>query len=224
MTTDVYTGRRWRNARVRYLTRNPLCAICQQGGKVTIATVVDHIQPHKGNERLLCDEGNWQPLCKPCHDVKSFRHDTGFGGLQLTPAWMPKASKPLIVVCGPPMAGKTHYVNQNAQPGDLVFDADIASQEKYGLPLHLLDDEQHVQLFKSRNNLIAKFNKGETPHPRAWLIATAGSYRQRKFWADIGAEVVVVHPGVDTCIMRLESDHDREAAREKLLSAIRSWR
>ena len=40
-------------------------------GKLTPATVVDHIVPHRGDPRLFWDEKNWQPLCKECHDRKT---------------------------------------------------------------------------------------------------------------------------------------------------------
>lgn len=62
---------RWRRARKRYLTQYPLCLECQSQGKLTSATVVDHIQPHRGDKDLLWDERNWQPLCKDCHDRKT---------------------------------------------------------------------------------------------------------------------------------------------------------
>ena len=62
---------KWRTARQRYLRRFPLCAECLRKGKLSPATVVDHIIPHRGNERLFWDQGNWQPLCKRCHDRKT---------------------------------------------------------------------------------------------------------------------------------------------------------
>lgn len=58
-------GRRWQNARRNYLTFNPLCKMCEEQGKVTAATIVDHIKPHKGDEVLFWDESNWQALCQP---------------------------------------------------------------------------------------------------------------------------------------------------------------
>ena len=36
-----------------------------------MATVADHIIPHKGNLELFWDEGNLQALCKSCHDRKT---------------------------------------------------------------------------------------------------------------------------------------------------------
>lgn len=62
---------RWRKARLLYLQRHPLCVECQREGKLTPATVVDHILPHRGDQRLFWDEKNWQPLCKDCHDKKT---------------------------------------------------------------------------------------------------------------------------------------------------------
>lgn len=65
-----YDGR-WKSARRAYLRRNPLCAECRRNGKLTPATVVDHIVPHRGDVRLFWDKTNWQPLCKDCHDRKT---------------------------------------------------------------------------------------------------------------------------------------------------------
>lgn len=66
----------WRKLRKRYLAKHPLCVKCEQAGKLTPATVVDHIIPHRGNQALMWDEDNWQALCKPCHDNKTGTEDT----------------------------------------------------------------------------------------------------------------------------------------------------
>jgi 5-methylcytosine-specific restriction protein A len=56
--------RQWEVARSNYLVFNPWCTMCNG-----IATVVDHIKPHKGNMTLFWDKGNWQSLCRTCHDI-----------------------------------------------------------------------------------------------------------------------------------------------------------
>jgi len=61
----------WQKARKQFLSANPLCNECQSQGKLTSATVVDHIKPHRGDKVLFWDEINWQPLCKKCHDKKT---------------------------------------------------------------------------------------------------------------------------------------------------------
>lgn len=65
--------RYWRTASRAYLARNPLCAECRKEGKLTPATVVDHIIPHRGDRKLFWDQGNWQGLCKLHHDRKTAR-------------------------------------------------------------------------------------------------------------------------------------------------------
>ena len=42
--------------------------MCKQVGRSAPATVVDHVKPHQGSERLFFDSENLQSLCKPCHD------------------------------------------------------------------------------------------------------------------------------------------------------------
>jgi len=67
---------KWQKLRKQFLKRHPLCEACKQNGKYVTATVVDHIIPHRGNENLMWDEGNWQSLCKRCHDKKTGTHDS----------------------------------------------------------------------------------------------------------------------------------------------------
>lgn len=62
-----YTAK-WDKARKAYLSRNPLCVLCQQEGKTTAATVVDHINAHHGDWALFWDSQNWQPLCTNHHN------------------------------------------------------------------------------------------------------------------------------------------------------------
>jgi len=64
--------KRWARARKQFLMENPLCKICELRGDAVPATVVDHRIPHKGDKEIFWDEENWQALCKPCHDRKTF--------------------------------------------------------------------------------------------------------------------------------------------------------
>jgi 5-methylcytosine-specific restriction enzyme A len=52
--------------------RPPVMSRCYDEDRVTLAAVVDHVVPHKGNRALFWDEvGNWQSLCAACHSRKS---------------------------------------------------------------------------------------------------------------------------------------------------------
>jgi 5-methylcytosine-specific restriction enzyme A len=69
----LYTTTRWRTGRIRFLRANPLCVFCKRGGRTAAARVVDHIMPHKGDERVFFDQANWQPLCFSCHNSRKQR-------------------------------------------------------------------------------------------------------------------------------------------------------
>jgi 5-methylcytosine-specific restriction enzyme A len=71
-------GARWRRARAAFLAQHALCAICRARGRVVPATVVDHVVPHRGDQILFWDRGNWAPSCKACHDRKT-AHDGRWG-------------------------------------------------------------------------------------------------------------------------------------------------
>lgn len=53
------------------LLREPFCRECAAEGKRTKATVVDHIQPHRGEWSRFVDVSNLQSLCKFHHDRKT---------------------------------------------------------------------------------------------------------------------------------------------------------
>lgn len=69
-------GSKWQRLSSRYLREHPLCAECQRHGRLTAASVVDHIIPHRGNDKLMWTESNWAASCKPCHDRKTGRYDS----------------------------------------------------------------------------------------------------------------------------------------------------
>jgi 5-methylcytosine-specific restriction endonuclease McrA len=66
----IYNDKRWRGKwglRARVLAEQPLCVLCLEQQRVSLATCVDHRQAHRGNERLAFDINNLRPLCASCH-------------------------------------------------------------------------------------------------------------------------------------------------------------
>ena len=72
---SLYYSARWKQLRRDFLKKYPYCFIC--GRK---ATIVDHIQPHRGNLDLFYDENNLQPMCWSCHSKKTLRENNFFHG------------------------------------------------------------------------------------------------------------------------------------------------
>lgn len=50
-------------------------------GQTVVASVADHIRPHKGDMALFLDRANLQSLCKPCHDSHKQAQEHNADGL-----------------------------------------------------------------------------------------------------------------------------------------------
>jgi len=75
-TRKLYKLKRWYALRDRQLRAEPLCRLCESEGRITPATVCDHVTPHRGDvDRFWA--GPFQSLCKPCHDGAKQREEQG---------------------------------------------------------------------------------------------------------------------------------------------------
>lgn len=77
--------------RTLQLKLEPICRMCRLQGKVTKATVADHIEPHKGDPDLFW-HGALQSLCATHHDAtkqaeehRGFSTATGEDGWPMDP-------------------------------------------------------------------------------------------------------------------------------------------
>lgn len=81
----------------------------QLPGCTKLATTKDHVIPHiHGGPDTL---ENLRPACKSCNSKRQDRVMTGYGAS-------------VVIVIGPPAAGKTTWVLETAKPHDVVIDMD----------------------------------------------------------------------------------------------------
>lgn len=78
----LYKSARWQKLRKAQLAKAPLCECPHHKGKdaTAVATVVDHITPHRGNTRLFYDPANLQSMAKECHDRFKQSQERGGAG------------------------------------------------------------------------------------------------------------------------------------------------
>ena len=69
-----YRTARWRKLRQQQLRQEPLCRMCREAGRVTAATVCDHVEPHRGDEAKFWG-GPFQSLCAAHHDGRKQREE-----------------------------------------------------------------------------------------------------------------------------------------------------
>lgn len=78
----VYNTRTWRELRLIYLAENPLCEICKNQQKLTLAQEVHHKTPISTGKTIAekkiigFDYDNLQALCTECHkSIDKIKHN-----------------------------------------------------------------------------------------------------------------------------------------------------
>lgn len=60
-------NRAWELEAARYLRQSPLCRYCALDGRTTVASVVDHLYPHRGDQSVFWFRQWWISSCRSCH-------------------------------------------------------------------------------------------------------------------------------------------------------------
>ncbi|NEU68332.1 HNH endonuclease [Spirosoma agri] len=67
---EIYGSSRWKRTSKNHLRAHPFCVHCEAAGKLTVATITDHIRSiNQGGEPW--DPENYNSLCLKCHQTKS---------------------------------------------------------------------------------------------------------------------------------------------------------
>jgi len=128
----------------------------------------------------------------------------------------------LRVVTGPPAAGKSTYVRDNAEPGDVVIDLD-ALAVALGSP----DPHDHppaiaAAAHAARNAVIAS---AKTARTDTWLIHSVPDQAALDSYAKQGADIIAVDPGEDVVRQRIEAERPAaaHAVADRWYSPDRTW-
>jgi 5-methylcytosine-specific restriction protein A len=194
-------------ARDRYL-----CQPCLKRGRYTEAQEVDHVIPLASGG--LDVVSNQQAICKPCHRIKSAVDGEG---ASTHPEWLPRPACKVVLVTGPPGAGKSTYCRERAKPGDTIIDLDECYREVAGKSGHDMTMDERRQwiapALRYRNKLIADL-AGKCAGT-AYLIVAAPLRSRVEWWMKkLGAEHVLLDPGLDVCVARVKGQPVRESGVE----------
>ena len=160
----MYGNKKWKSVARMYKMKNPVCKRCKEKGQAVQAKYAAHIKAvERGGDPY--DEDNLQSLCESHYKQLKWKRET-FGDAEV------------IVLSGPPGAGKTTYVKSHIEPGDVVFDFDLVYHAVTGLPMHTRDDRVKDLVFQLREKFYQVVREPNRFHT-AWIITAETKAEKR---------------------------------------------
>jgi predicted kinase/5-methylcytosine-specific restriction endonuclease McrA len=230
----------WQSLRAAQLRKEPLCENClAEYGSITPADTVHHKDAHGGDWQKFCDPENLQSVCKECHDGEIQRGeragwtDRGWQveGHKLPPrviqpVGLSPSRVPLTIVCGPPGAGKSTYIETHRGPDDIIIDIDAILAELSGDAVRTQErrDTYLMEAFLLRNRRLAALAT-ETRPIAAWFIVGAPRPSMRELWANQlkPFAVVVMQTPAALCRDRILKVSDRAPTASGMIKGALSW-
>ena len=137
---------------------------------------------------------------------------------------LPRPQCRVVLVCGPPGAGKSTFVQAHAGNSDPVIDLDTIAKE-YGFGRNRPRDQLGF-LLGERNRRLAALAE-LAPDKTAWVILTAPSSRLRQWWADTLAvkpdDLIVLAPSREELRQRIVQDPDRRDVVAEHFAVVDKW-
>lgn len=197
--------------------------ICEKCGKQIV--VSKHIQVHHINEltednykdkNISLNPDNVLVWCHNCHN----KHHGRFCG-----GGHKRREKAVYIIYGPPMSGKSSYVIEHMEEGDLVVDMDELYKAVSFMPKYNKPDNLKYNIFAIRNSIIDNIKKRYGGFRTAWIIGGYPRKSEReRLIESTGAIPIFLNASREECINRLEGCNDYRADhREEWIGYIDKW-
>lgn len=222
---QFYTGREWRAFRK--------------------AVIAERINPKDG---VLYDEYSGKPLLKDYdiilhHKIELTLQNVNDRSISLNPdnimvvsiqshneihnRWGGRKKgyqRKVYYVYGAPLSGKSTFVKNNMQRGDLVLDIDRLWQALSGQEEYIKPNELKPIVFQVRSAVIDAIKTRQGTWQTAWIIEGGALLGDRKRRIEsLGAEPILIDTPKETCLERLYSDASREAVVHEWQGYINKW-
>lgn len=115
----------------------------------------------------------------------------------------------VTVIYGAPCSGKSTFVKENAQAGDIIFDYDeIANAITYDKPFRFNNEELIDLILKMRSQLITNIKTGKIQNTNVWIITTFLTQELKQELIGTDAKCIEMRATIEECRERLERDGD----------------
>lgn len=120
----------------------------------------------------------------------------------------------ITVVTGPPGGGKSTYIRERAQPGDVVIDLDrlalaltTEGTEHHAYPKHVTT----VAVSARRAAIDCALQLPSDTH--VWIIETQPTQQADERYREAGAEIVLCDPGREVVVERVQRERPQHIKR-----------
>tara|TARA_Y100001963_G_scaffold105634_1_gene145884 strand:+ start:159 stop:974 length:816 start_codon:yes stop_codon:yes gene_type:complete len=200
-------GHEWRTrTRIWVLRRDPICSI---SGCNEASTDVDHIIPKRMGGPDTPE--NLQGLCGHHHKVKTANES----------AFRTQSEVFRFVVCGPPASGKSTWIDQHAQAGDLVFDTPCIGKVLFGRDQYHQTESDTVILDHLLESLVG-WMQLNAQHNDVYIVEQDRDRAEQTAKA-LHACLVVMDATQDECISRIDADPYRSVFKREQIKQVNAW-
>lgn len=222
-----YNSKAWQSCRDSYISQRTvvdggMCEDCKEEPGEELHHIKELTVANIDNSDITLNHDNLMWLCKDCHfkahrklivegfnrrKVKTILNDAGYyfdddGNIKQLKTY---------IVWGSPASGKTTYVREHMQVGDLVVDLDLIKQaismcNKSNTPDNLLPVATGV-----RDYIYSLIESSEVDCKNKWVIASLPSKKERLELAErLNANLIYIDAAYHECLKRVDEDTERE--------------
>ena len=222
-----YNSKPWTDTRNTYIAERTridggMCELCGENVGEELHHIIP-LTPANINDFDIClNPTNLKFLCKDCHfkvhrelilkqfeEARKRRADAHIltnGCYMDEQGYVVKAKR--FIVWGAPASGKSTYVREHLQPGDLVVDFDAI---KYAISFSHASNENLFPIAAGiREYLLQAIENGQADCRNVWVIGCFPRRSERNELAErIGAEMIHMDADYKACIERAGNDKQR---------------
>ena len=197
--------------------------ICEKCNKAIV--ISKHMQVHhiveltEDNYKDVSISLNPENVLVWCHICHNKHHGRFSGGGHK------RREKAVYIVYGPPMCGKSSYVIEHMEVGDIVVDMDKLYEAVSFMPSYNKPENLKYNVFAIRNSIIDNIKTRYGGFRTAWIVGGYPNKVEReKLALDLGAKLIYLETDRDTCVSRLSSCDDyRSENKEEWITYIDKW-
>lgn len=215
-----YNSKEWAVFRKMIIAeRGPICFKCNKAITEAKQLQIHHIEEltesNYTDTTISLNPENVIILCQQCHNKT---HGRWSGAVKRKP-------RGVYIVYGPPLSGKTSYVRDHMESGDIIVDMDALYQAISMQPLYDKPNNLRYNVFSVQDVLLDNIKTRYGNFNSAWIIGGyADKYKREKLAKELGAELIYIKADKEDCLYRLQYCNDsRQKFQDEWTDYINKW-